>query len=192
VNDYIDNFTAYVLHVSITSELHQVHPFIDGLQDTLGKTIIKHLPWDIEMAIDLTRQHEHPAPNSVNTLPTTINAKQATLDLDIYADHDIYKDHMAEPEVDNPSSNMEGDSAQPSTTAAPTHQNTLGTSLLLCTSYNIGETTHPRKMDPNLTTPSTAAMINHYTLTRAPAPLASYNTGAALYIDNTPDQAILA
>ncbi|CAD6204405.1 unnamed protein product [Miscanthus lutarioriparius] len=40
MNDYIDNFTAYVLHVGITSELHQVRLFITGLQDALRTAII--------------------------------------------------------------------------------------------------------------------------------------------------------
>jgi hypothetical protein len=35
VNDYTDNFTAYVLHVSTASKLHQITLFITGLQDPL-------------------------------------------------------------------------------------------------------------------------------------------------------------
>jgi hypothetical protein len=40
VSDYIDNFTTYVLHAGITSELHQVSLFITGLQDALRMAII--------------------------------------------------------------------------------------------------------------------------------------------------------
>jgi hypothetical protein len=35
MNDYINNFIAYALHVGITSEFHQVSLFVTGLQDEL-------------------------------------------------------------------------------------------------------------------------------------------------------------
>jgi hypothetical protein len=38
-NNYIDNFTAYVLHVGITCKLHQINLLIAGLQDPLQVTV---------------------------------------------------------------------------------------------------------------------------------------------------------
>jgi hypothetical protein len=35
VNDYINNFTAYMLHVGITSELQQVNLFVTLLQKNI-------------------------------------------------------------------------------------------------------------------------------------------------------------
>jgi hypothetical protein len=44
VNDYIDNFAKYVLHVGITSKLHQINLLIAGLQDPLQVTVARHHP----------------------------------------------------------------------------------------------------------------------------------------------------
>ena len=53
MNNYIDNFTMYVLHVGIASELHQINLFITGLQDPLRMTVTQHCPQVMETAIAL-------------------------------------------------------------------------------------------------------------------------------------------
>ena len=53
MNDYIDNFTLYVLHVGIASELHQINLFITGLQDPLRMTVTQHCPQLMETTIAL-------------------------------------------------------------------------------------------------------------------------------------------
>ena len=42
VDDYIDSSTTYVLHVGITSELHQVNLFVTGLQAALRTAVAQH------------------------------------------------------------------------------------------------------------------------------------------------------
>jgi hypothetical protein len=44
VNDYIDNFTAYVLYVDMTSEPHQVNLIATGLQDAIQAEVAEHHP----------------------------------------------------------------------------------------------------------------------------------------------------
>jgi hypothetical protein len=53
MNDYIDNFTMYVLHVGIASELHQIKFFITGLQDPLWTAVAQHCPQVMETSIAL-------------------------------------------------------------------------------------------------------------------------------------------
>ena len=55
LNDYIDAFTAYAVRIGITSDLHQVHLFIDGLQHRLREVVIQHQPQEMEAAILLAR-----------------------------------------------------------------------------------------------------------------------------------------
>jgi hypothetical protein len=173
VNDYIDNFIAYMLHVSITSELHQVNLFVTG---ALQAAVVQHHPWEMEVAILLARAQE-------NLVPTTIDPTRSTLDTNT----DTNSDHPVEE-----GGATEDDSAHLPTAAASTPQNTPVSVLLPRTDYNLGVTAHPCKMQPNSMPPPASATTTHHTHTRAPAPPVGYNTIAASHIDNTPDQAIFA
>jgi hypothetical protein len=104
VNDYIDNFIAYMLHVGITSELHQVNLFITGLQDALQAAVVQHHPREMEVAILLARAQE-------NLVPTTVDPTRSTPDTDT----DTNSDHPVEE-----GGATEDDSAHLPTAAAPT------------------------------------------------------------------------
>ena len=66
VNDYINNFITYALHIGITSEQHQVSLFITGLQDALRVAVVRHHPRTMETAINFTCTMETPTPVSTN------------------------------------------------------------------------------------------------------------------------------
>jgi hypothetical protein len=119
VNDYIDNFTAYVLHISTTSKLHQITLFITGLQDPLQATIAQYHPREMEMATTLVHVREHPA-------STTTNVTQTSPDYTAYS------------EVDAPLGKMARASAPPPT-ATPTSASTL----LPLDGCNTGAAMHP-------------------------------------------------
>lgn len=51
LNDCIDAFTAYVVRVGISNDLHQVHLFINGLQHRPREAVIQHQPQEMEAAI---------------------------------------------------------------------------------------------------------------------------------------------
>jgi hypothetical protein len=114
-----------VLHLGITSELHQVNLLIAGLQNALQTAITQHHRREMETAIHLARAQEHRE-------PTTVDATQTNPDAD--AD----SDHPTEQEVDAPSSEMKGDSAQTTMAAAPTPMNTPTKALVPRVGYNTG------------------------------------------------------
>lgn len=93
VDDYVNNFTAYVLHVGIASKLHQVHLFTTDLQDPLQAAVACHHPQEMETAINLARTLQH-------LPPTTVDAKRATPDIATDSDHtprweaDVLNDKM--------------------------------------------------------------------------------------------------
>ena len=66
VNDYIDNFITYALHVGITSEPHQVNLFVTGLQHAFRTVVANHHPREMETAINLTRTLEHIPPTTAD------------------------------------------------------------------------------------------------------------------------------
>jgi hypothetical protein len=53
MNDYINNFAVYVLHVGITIELLQINLFITSLQDPPQVIVAQHHPRELEMTIAL-------------------------------------------------------------------------------------------------------------------------------------------
>ncbi|CAD6334259.1 unnamed protein product [Miscanthus lutarioriparius] len=140
MNNYIDNFAVYVLHVSITSELHQINLLIVGLQDPLQVTVARHHPRELETAIALARAQEHLA-------PTNGNAARAIPKIGANSDH------TAQREVDAPSGKMKRDLAQPPATT-PTPHNTHAQALLPLVGYNTETTAHPNDITiaagPNL------------------------------------------
>lgn len=79
VNDYNNNFIAYVLHVDIPSELHQVHLFVTGLRDSLRMVVEHHHPRKMETDISLARKLEH-------LPPTATNVERNTSDIDTGTD----------------------------------------------------------------------------------------------------------
>jgi hypothetical protein len=122
VHDYVATFIAYVLHVGITSKLHQVHPFVTGLEDLLQEVVDQHHPRGMEVAIILTRTLESPTP----TTPDAIGDSSNNDDMKHPAEHD---DHA-------PSSKMVGDSTTTTTTATPTPYNTPATAQLPQVGYS--------------------------------------------------------
>jgi hypothetical protein len=66
MNNYFDNFAAYVLQVGITSKLHQINLLIVGMQDPLQVIVARHHPRELEMAIALAQAQEHLVPTNGN------------------------------------------------------------------------------------------------------------------------------
>ncbi|CAD6227103.1 unnamed protein product [Miscanthus lutarioriparius] len=55
LNDYIDTFTEYTVRTGITSDLHQVSLFINGLQHKLRDAVAQYQPQEMEAAVLLAR-----------------------------------------------------------------------------------------------------------------------------------------
>jgi len=77
LNDYIDAFTAYAVRVGITSDLHQVHLFIDGLQHRLREAVSQHQPQEMEAAILLARALEDLAATPLVAPPASVEPAAA-------------------------------------------------------------------------------------------------------------------
>jgi hypothetical protein len=139
VNDYIDKFTAYMLHIGITSEL-QITLFSTGLQDPLQAMIAQHHPRKMETAITLACVREHLA-------STTDNVTRISPAFD---NNPNYTAHL---EVDAPPSKMARDSAPPPT-ATPRPYTTPTKELLPLVGYSTGAAMHPNNITiavgPNL------------------------------------------
>lgn len=123
MNDYIDSFTTYVLHVGIIGELHQVNLFITVLQDALQTVVTQHRPREMEAAIFLAHAQEHLAP-STNDVARAIH------------DFNANSDHTGERDVDSPSGKTKSDSTQPPPAVTTTSQNTSARALLPWVGYN--------------------------------------------------------
>jgi hypothetical protein len=167
VHDYVNNFTAYVLHVGIANKLHQEHQEtttadsasdIPNTNNSTDPNLAHTSPWARNAPIGRMEHASVPlsfiaAPTSYVSPPTPLpphvdNKTGAPPGLDItintsraIPDFDADLDHIAEREVDATSSKIECGSAPPPPTVAMTCHHTPTRALLPLVDYNIETTT---------------------------------------------------